>query len=352
MQDMFKYTEYPDIGLDRGGYSKEEIRELFEFARKYFVEVIPIFQTIGHWENILYNEKYWDYGEFPASNSLNLNNPKIYELIEDMIRELSEVFKSDYFHIGADESWDVGKGASKEYIEREGLGNAYLKHYKRIYDIAKKYGYKKIIIYHDILYKFPEVLNGLPKDMIVMYWKYNVKQDHPIVDKLSKYEFPLIVSPTIFDYNRIFPSISKGEKNMRALIKYGYERKVLGEITSSWGDYNNKEIRENRIYGFIYSAECGWNPLNPTTLMNYWKAIFTHFFGTIDPRLMEIFNLLKGVEEKKRLHTSSTFYYNHFFSHPYNKNSSVYRRNKKTSRYDILIHDMDKIIKNAHELEE
>ncbi|MFW9879078.1 MAG: family 20 glycosylhydrolase, partial [Candidatus Thorarchaeota archaeon] len=122
MQDMFRYTNHPEIGKNRGCYSKEEIRELYKYAKKYFIELIPIFQTLGHWENILSHPDYWKYGEFPGSNSLNLANEEIYELLDEMIGDLSEGFKSDYFHIGVDESWDVGKVASKNYVDEISLG--------------------------------------------------------------------------------------------------------------------------------------------------------------------------------------------------------------------------------------
>ncbi|KKL14129.1 hypothetical protein LCGC14_2518850, partial [marine sediment metagenome] len=212
MQDMFKFSNHPKIGEDRGAYSKEDITELHNYAKKHFIELIPIFQTTGHWENILSNPDYWKYGEFPGSNSLNIANEEIYALLDEMIGELSDAFKSEYFHIGADESWDVGKVASKEFIENVGIGKAYLDHYKKVYDIAKKHGYKKIIIYHDILYKYEEVLSGLPKDIIIMYWKYNSKTDHPALKKIRKSGFQVITSPSIMDYNRIFPSIDKYEK--------------------------------------------------------------------------------------------------------------------------------------------
>jgi len=279
MQDMFKFEKYPDIGKGRGAYSKAEIKELFNYAKKHFVELIPIFQTIGHWENILHDENYWDYGEFPGSNSLNI--------LDNMIEELREVFKSEYFHIGADESWDVGKGASKAYVNKIGISQAYLKHYKKVHEIVKKHGYTKIIIYHDILYKHKEVLAGLPEDMIVMYWKYNTKDKHPIVDKIKEFKLPLVVSPSIIDYNRIFPSFLHSEKNITNLIKYGYKNGAIGEITSSWGDYNNKEIRENRIYGFIYSAQIGWDPVREMNFLIFWKSALIHFFGIDDARLLK-----------------------------------------------------------------
>lgn len=351
MQDMFKFENHPEIGKGRGAYTKEEIKDLFAYAKKHFVELIPIFQTIGHFDNILHNEKYWQYGEFPGSNSLNIANDKIYEILDGMIKDLSEAFKSEYFHIGADESWDVGKGASKEYVDKIGIGNAYLKHYKKIYEIVKSHGYKKIIIYHDIIYKYREVLEGLPKDMIVMYWKYNTKENHPILKKLKEFKLPLIVSPSIMDYNRLFPSFTRFEKNISNLIKNGYENGAIGEITSSWGDYSNKEIRENRFYGFIYSSQVGWNPSKNVNPIKFWKGLLLHFFGINDPRLFKVIRTLRAVEDKKRLHSRSTFYYNHFFSHPYNKKSSLYRKNLKTSKFDSLIKNMDDIIVICKDLE-
>jgi len=351
MQDMFRFKNYPDIGKDRGAYSKEEIEELIEFAKNRFVEIIPIFQTIGHWDNILHNPRYWKYGEFPGSNSVNIANKDIYEILDKMIGELSEVFTSEYFHIGADESFDVGKVNSKQCIEEKGLGNAYLNHYKKVYDIVKKHGYKKVVIYHDILYKYEDVLENLPKDMIIMYWKYNSKKSHPILDKIKNYDFPIIVSPSIMDFNRIFPSIDKYEQNITNLIKYGYNKGINGEITSSWGDYRNKEIRENRMYGFLFSAMVGWDPGKEINKAIFWIGLIIHFFGINDHRLIEIFSKFRLIQDKNLLHTRSSSYYNHFFAHPFNKNTSKYRKNIKIKGFKDLISDMDEVIEKCEELE-
>lgn len=352
MHDMFKFKNHPEIGKDRGAYSKEEIQEISKFAKQCFVEFIPIFQSIGHWENILINKNYWKFGEFPGSNSLNMNNEEIYTMLDEMIGEMSEAFDSEYFHVAADESWDVGKGAGNNYMKEVGIAQAYLKHYTKIYDIVKKHGKKYVIIYHDILYKYKEVLEGLPNDMIIMYWRYNGRKKHKILDKIKRFNLPFVVSPSIWDYNRPFPSISKLERNIIYLLKYGYSLGgMLGEITSSWGDLRNKEIRENRLLGFVLSAEVGWNPEQNINLENLWKKLILHFFGIYDERIYEIINIIRELQDKKRLHFGWIWFYNKFFSHPFQKNSKSYRRTRKTKGYDIIIEDMDKIMDYCTKLE-
>ncbi len=352
MQDMFKFKNHPEIWKGRGAYSREDIAELTDFAKQHFMDLIPIFQTISHWDNILLHQDYWKFGEFPGSNSLNIANEEVYNILDEMIGELSEVFKSEYFHIAADESWDVGKGASKDHVDSVGSGQAYLKHYKKIYNIVKKHGYKKIIIYHDILYKYNEVLEGLPKDLIIMFWKYKTDKKYPVVDKIKKFNLPIVVSPSVMDYNRIFPSITKFEKNIINLIKYGYERGISGEITSSWGDYKNKELRENCLYGFILSAEVGWSNLaNKIDLNKFWKGLFIHFFGIFDFKLQYIFDIIRLIQDKRKLHVRVRLYFNHFFSHPFSKNSRKYRKTRNTKGFDKIINEMDKITRYCQELD-
>jgi len=350
-QDMFQFKNHPEIGKGRGAYSKVDIIELNKFAKQHFVELVPIFQTIGHWENILHHPDYWKYGEFPGSNSLNVANMEIYDLLDEMIGELSECFTSEYFHIAADESWDVGKAASKAYVDEVGIAQAYLKHYKKIYDIVKTHGYKTIIVYHDILYKYEEVLSGLPKDMIIMYWRYNTKKKHKVLDTIKEFGLPIIVSPSIMDYNRLFPSITKYEKNIFYLIKCGFQKGAIGEINSSWGDYKNKELRENRIYGFILSAEVGWNSIREMDLKSLWKSLIIHFFGKYDSRIELIINTFRKIQDKRLLNVRNLFYFNHFFSPPHKKNTSKYKKTRKTKGFLNLIEELEHLIQNCKDLE-
>ncbi|MFX1365743.1 MAG: family 20 glycosylhydrolase [Promethearchaeota archaeon] len=352
MNDMYNYSNHPEIGKDRGRYSKEEILELQNFASKHYIELIPIFQTVGDWDNILHNPDYWKYGEFPGSNSLNISNNEIYELLDEMIEELSTSFKSKYFHIGADESLDVGKLASINLLKNMGIGQVYLNHYKKVYEIVKKHGYEKVIIYHDTLYKYQEVMEGLPKDVIIMYWNYKSKSEYPELKKIKNYGFPIVAGPSIIDFNRIFPEIDKYEISITNLIKIAYKNGGIGEITSSWGDYRNKEIRENRIYGFIFSAIVGWDPVKEINTFYFWKCLFLHFFGILDTKLITIFSTFRSIQDRRKLFIRPTNYYNHFFAHPFSKNTTRYKKRIKTTRFENLISNLNDNIKICEDLEE
>ena len=77
MEDMFRFRNHPDIGEGRGAFTPEEIAELENYARDYHVRVIPIFQTLGHYENILLMDKYKDLAEFPVRQASRLPRIKL-----------------------------------------------------------------------------------------------------------------------------------------------------------------------------------------------------------------------------------------------------------------------------------
>jgi hexosaminidase len=171
LEDMLIFKDHPLIGKDRGALTREEITEILIFAEKYYVEVIPIFQTLGHYENLLVLEEYVKYAEFPGAASLSVSNDSVYIFLEEMLKEVFEMFPSEYFHMGADESYDVGLGESKYLVDETDIATVHANHYKKVYDICKKYG-KKVLMYGDIILQHPEILSQIPKDIIIVDWHY------------------------------------------------------------------------------------------------------------------------------------------------------------------------------------
>jgi len=259
LEDMFTFKSYPQIGHDRGAWTPEFARELQDFAERYHVQIIPIFQTLGHYENILIQPEFIHLVEFPGAASLNVSSEETYQFLEKVLGEIIPVFRSRYFHIGADESWDVGKGASRERAQKLGVGKVHVEHYKRVHDIVRRYG-KTVMMYGDIVLQHPEILEELPKDMVLFDWHYGPQLQYRSVDVFRDAGFRFVVSPGIHNWARIYPNDVAAMANILHLSLRGLQGGAFGCLTSNWGDYGGANLRELNWFGYTWAAVCSWNP--------------------------------------------------------------------------------------------
>ncbi len=65
-EDILCNSEYPDIGRNRGGWTKEEVLEVQQYAQAHCVELVMIQNTLGHMETYFWNPKFIPYAEFPG----------------------------------------------------------------------------------------------------------------------------------------------------------------------------------------------------------------------------------------------------------------------------------------------
>ena len=277
MEDMFVFKNHPLIGKGRGALTSQEVREVDAYAKKYYVDLIPTFETLGHWENILAKPEYLGYAEFPGAQTLNVSNEKVYAMLDEMIGELCGSFSSPYFNMGADESWDVGLGASKDRVAKNGLATVHAEHYKRVADIVKKYG-KRPMMYGDIILNQPEILGKIPKDITIIDWHYEASFAYGSAEVFKKAGFPFIASPAVWTFTGPFPNFLNTFVNVQNFNRDGFENGSLGLLTSNWNDYGGEELRELNYYGYAWTAECAWQPLN-ADIDSFNKAFFKNYFG-------------------------------------------------------------------------
>lgn len=292
LEDMLEFEKYPTIGKGRGALTKIEVAEIIAFAKQNFVEVIPIFQTLGHYENILSQEEFLKYAEFPGAASLNVSSQETYKFLEDLLKEVFELFPSEYFHMGADESWDVGLGESKKLVEQTNIAVVHANHYKRVYNICKKYN-KKVMMYGDILLDHPEILSLIPKDIIVVDWQYRAEESYPSTKVIHDAGFEYIVSPSAWNFVSTFPANVNSLPNIKYIIKSGLENKSLGMINSNWGDYGAETFKEFVLYNYAWSAQCSWN-YSQSNLSTFTEIYFYDYFGINDRRLINIYETLSS----------------------------------------------------------
>ena len=88
--------------------SKEEVRDIVEFARQNHLNVVPEIQSLTHAYYLVLAHR--DIAEIPEADwpdSYDAANPKSYELLFDVIDEYLEVIRPRWVHIGHDE-WRAG----------------------------------------------------------------------------------------------------------------------------------------------------------------------------------------------------------------------------------------------------
>ncbi len=290
LEDMLEFEKYPTIGKNRGSLTKNEVKEILNFAKRNFVEVIPIFQTLGHYENILSQKEFLKYAEFPGAASLNVSNDSTYVFLEELLKAVFELFPSEYFHMGADESYDVGLGESKKLVDETNIAVVHANHYKKVYDICNKYN-KKVMMYGDILLDHPEILSLIPKDIIIVDWHYRADDNYPSTKIIRDAGFKYLVSPTAWNFLSTFPANINSLPNIKYIVKSGLENESLGMINSNWGDYGAETFKEFILFNYAWSAQCSWN-YSQSDLSKFSKEYFYDFFGIDEARLTNIYTTL------------------------------------------------------------
>lgn len=296
IEDVLQFDPYPTIGVNRGALSKTEVKELVNYADKNFIEVIPAFQTLGHYENILSQDEFLELAEFPGAASLCVANENTYVFLETLMKEVFEMFPSQYFHMGADESYDVGLHKSKHLVEQSSLARVHLEHYMRIYDICKKYN-KKVLMYSDIPLHHLEMISELPKDVIIVDWHYRGSDDYPSTKIFNDAGLPYFVSPSVWNFLTTFPTNLNALPNIYYIIKSGMENGSIGMINSNWGDYGSETLKELIYYGYAWSAQCSWN-FDGSDIDLFTNNFFADFFGVKDKRPANIYaNLTNSLNQ-------------------------------------------------------
>src|SRR5262245_25909407 len=157
MEHTFSSPSHPLIGPEGGSLTPSEIRELVTYARKYHVELVPEQQTFGHLHKALRLEKYADLAETPYGDVLSPQQAGSYRLVDDWYKELNELFPGQFFHIGSDETFELGEGQSRAQAQAKGVGPVYFEHLNRVRELLRPYN-KRLMFWGDIALNHPNLI--------------------------------------------------------------------------------------------------------------------------------------------------------------------------------------------------
>jgi hexosaminidase len=257
MEHTFSSKGHPLIGPEGGSLKPEEIRELVAYAKSYHIELVPEQQTFGHLHKALKYEKYNPLAETPYGDVLSPQQEGTYKLVADWYRELNELFPGKFFHIGEDETFELGEGQSREAARVKGVGAVYFEHLNRIRDLLKVYD-RKLVFWGDIALNHPDLIGNIPKEMIVANWDYGPKDDY--TSRLKPFKdasLEQFVCPGVWGWNQIFPNIDSSSRNIINLVRDGQKAGATGMLNTSWDD-DGESLFEMTWYGILLGAAASW----------------------------------------------------------------------------------------------
>ena len=213
-----------------------------------------------------------------GSDVLNPLKEETYQLLDDMYSEVCPVLPFPFFNVCCDETWELGRGPTKELADKIGVGGVYVRHIRRVHDLLAEKYQKRMMMWGDIILQHPDRLEEIPKDTIMLTWGYDAREsfENQILPfTKSGYEF--FVCPGVSNWSRILPDFNVATTNIAHFVRDGAKHGALGMINTDWED-DGEALNAVKWYCDAWAAECAWNA-STTPLETFNRRVGAVLFG-------------------------------------------------------------------------
>ena len=263
------------------GITPAQLGELASYARRFHVTFIPEQQTFAHMHNTLAVERYAGLGDlqhdFLLTPATPLSNAYLARILRD---ELTAVPHPPFFHIGSDETSELGDGRSAPLVAARGKAAVYADHVNAMNAILAPSG-TRIMLWDDGIENDPSIMKLIPKNAVIVNWHYgNEKTFMPYIDRIAGGGFDQMVAPGANNWNEIYPDIKSALANESTFVDEGKKAHVFGLFQTVWHD-DGESLFESTWYPVLYAAASAWTRA-PVSATRFNEDFPYAFFGTSD----------------------------------------------------------------------
>lgn len=271
-EHTFEYSKISEAWRGSSPLSAADILELREYAKRYYVELVPCFASFGHLYHVFSSKSYshlceteikpqYSWIDRQVHYVANVSDPKSRELIESMLDETMPLFDSPYFNLCCDETFDIGKGKSKKLADEKGVKELYCEFVLKLCDYVSKNG-KKPMVFADILlddeYK-GDIKPEWFKDCVLITWAYDAEGREHNVEKVAQMGAEQYTCCGTSGWNRFINDFGLAKDNILTVSRYAKKYGVKGFINTDWGDMGHINWPETSNLMFMYGATYSWN---------------------------------------------------------------------------------------------
>jgi hypothetical protein len=273
-EHAFAYRKHRAAWVQNSPMTGEEILCLDAYCKQRHVELVPCQNSFGHMEKWLRLPEYRHLAEasdgliFPGPEGdvpfdgpfgLAVADPRSLEFVSELYDELLPHFSSRKFNVCCDEAFDSGQGRSRELCERLGKGKVYLEHLLRLHEMVTRHGRTMYFWGDMMLLKYPELLDKVPKDAVLVDWYYETGYDFDSNGaRLKALGLPFCVAPGTSAWAAISGRTQNALQNLSEAASAGRKHGAIGYLITDWGSCDHLHCQPVTYLPFAAGAGLSW----------------------------------------------------------------------------------------------
>jgi hypothetical protein len=295
VEHSFAYAAHERVWRDASPLTPEDLRWLDALCAAQGIELAANQNCFGHMERWLRHDSYRDRAEAPEGfelSGLGRRPPAVLAPTSEnaafaltLVHELMQNLKSRRVHIGCDETFELGRGRSREQVAQRGRGRVYLEHLRRLMDPLLSEGCE-VLFWGDIVRRHPELVPELPRDgAVACVWHYDAPRDPATLpaavreiaarfglddDALRGFAgqlpafadagMPFWVCPGTSSWNSLVGRLPNARANLIDAAEQGIRHGARGFLLTDWGDHGHLQPPAISFAPMLQAAGVAWNP--------------------------------------------------------------------------------------------
>ncbi|GGM98943.1 hypothetical protein GCM10010967_36110 [Dyadobacter beijingensis] len=247
---------YPTVAY-RAGYSKAQIREIVAYGKERHMDVVPFLNLYGHLHELLRSEQYADLAIGQYGHELDPRKPAINAMLQDWIKQYTDLFPSPFIHVGFDETWET-KRIADDRDGRISSENLWVQQLTFVQKELEKYG-KTVLAWTDMNNYYPDIIKKIPKEVIPVIWEYkpDTVEINRYLNPVLKEKKPFFIQPAVSGWGHIYPDADYTYTNIDLCLQAGMRNNTLGFIHSVWTDPVEPFVRASWLF-MAYGCIGAW----------------------------------------------------------------------------------------------
>jgi hypothetical protein len=318
-EHTFAYGGHEEVWGDASPITPAEILHLDTYCAERNVELVPNQNTLGHLHKWLEHGSYTHLAENHPYRRIQLSEDVMdggapfwgdvpYSIcptdeaavgfVLGLLDELVPNFASSTVNVCLDEPFDLTLGRTAAAFSGARPAEVYLQHVRRIHDHLVGRG-RAMQMWGDYAAVDREVLDGLPRDVVVIDWGYWAS--HPFEDRaaqLAAAGLPFLLATGTNSWCTLGGKLAEMQAHMRRATAAALAHGARGIVVTDWGWFQHGTYQTFPISypGLVFGAGQMWSPQesDPLPLRDALSTLLRDSSGALAECLLELGSLLPG----------------------------------------------------------